>query len=47
MTQGMVCHQTFRDKDGQWLFPAEVRREKEDWVTTEDSAPVTPGQSKR
>ena len=43
MTQGMVCHQTFRDKDGQWLFPAEVRREKEDWVTTEDSAPVTPG----
>ena len=34
MTQGMVCHQTFRDKDGQWLFPTEVRREKEDWVTS-------------
>ena len=43
MTQGMVCHQTFRDKDGQWLFPTEVRREKEDWVTSEDAAPVTPG----
>ena len=21
MTQGMVCHQTFKDKDGNWLFP--------------------------
>ena len=22
MTQGMVCHQTFRHPDGQWLFPS-------------------------
>jgi leucyl-tRNA synthetase len=25
-TQGMVCHETYRDADGNWLFPEEVRR---------------------
>ena len=29
MTQGMVCHQTFRDADGKWLFPTEVERNGE------------------
>src|SRR5215470_12352013 len=28
-TQGMVCHATYRDADGEWLFPDEVT-EKED-----------------
>ena len=23
-TQGMVCHQTYRNKDGKWLSPEEV-----------------------
>ena len=27
LTQGMVCHQSFKDKDGNWLFPDEVRKE--------------------
>ena len=27
LTQGMVCHQSFKDKDGNWLFPEEVRKE--------------------
>ena len=27
MTQGMVCHQTFRGADGNWLFPTEVERD--------------------
>jgi leucyl-tRNA synthetase len=26
-TQGMVCHETYRDADGNWLFPEEVHRE--------------------
>jgi leucyl-tRNA synthetase len=26
-TQGMVCHETYQDEAGQWLFPEEVRRE--------------------
>ena len=25
LTQGMVCHQTYRDVDGNWLFPSQVR----------------------
>ena len=31
MTQGMVCHQSFKDADGQWLFPEEVEKEGSDW----------------
>ena len=29
MTQGMVCHQTFRDEQGNWLFPTEVERDEQ------------------
>jgi leucyl-tRNA synthetase len=43
MTQGMVCHQTFRDEKGNWLFPSDVSRDKEAWVTSADRAPVTLG----
>jgi leucyl-tRNA synthetase len=28
MTQGMVCHQTFKSSAGQWLFPSDVRRDE-------------------
>jgi len=28
LTQGMVCHETFRDSDDNWLYPEEVRLEK-------------------
>ena len=31
MTQGMVCHQTFQDTDGKWLFPVDVERDGETW----------------
>ncbi|MDH5748499.1 MAG: leucine--tRNA ligase [Rhodospirillales bacterium] len=24
MTQGMICHETYQDKDGGWLFPSQV-----------------------
>ncbi len=26
-TQGMVCHETYRDADGKWLYPTEIRFE--------------------
>lgn len=26
LTQGMVCHETFRAEDGRWLFPADVEK---------------------
>ncbi len=44
MTQGMVCHQTFRHPDGQWLFPSEVKRgDGEAWVLAEDNLAIDAG----
>ncbi|MCE2516381.1 MAG: leucine--tRNA ligase [Alphaproteobacteria bacterium] len=44
MTQGMVCHQTFKSSDGQWLFPTDVTRQGSgDWVVTETGATVDAG----
>ncbi len=46
LTQGMVCHQTFRDSDGRWLYPEEVRRTDDDsYVHVETGAMVTAGRS--
>ena len=25
-TQGMVCHETFKDQDGNWLYPEEIKK---------------------
>jgi leucyl-tRNA synthetase len=25
-TQGMVCHESYQDKDGKWLYPEEIKR---------------------
>ena len=25
-TQGMVCHETYRDKNGNWLYPEEIEK---------------------
>ena len=40
MTQGMVCHETYKDKDGNWLFPEEIVKKdgKVFNVATNDSA---------
>jgi leucyl-tRNA synthetase len=43
MTQGMVCHQTFRDKDGKWLFPTDVAKSGDGWVDTSSGVPVVAG----
>jgi leucyl-tRNA synthetase len=44
MTQGMVCHQTYRHPDGQWLFPTEVKRNTDDgWVLVKDKTPIEAG----
>ena len=32
MTQGMVCHQSFKDSKGNWLFPEEVEKQGENWI---------------
>jgi leucyl-tRNA synthetase len=41
-TQGMVCHETYRDPDGNWLFPEEVRHE-DDRLMDAQGRPVTSG----
>jgi leucyl-tRNA synthetase len=43
MTQGMVCHETFKDQNGTWLFPTEVRKNGDGYVTIKDGTPVTSG----
>uniref|UniRef100_UPI0030ED9A2C class I tRNA ligase family protein n=1 Tax=uncultured Nisaea sp. TaxID=538215 RepID=UPI0030ED9A2C len=43
MTQGMVCHETFKDQSGAWLFPTEVRKEGSGYITIKDGAPVKTG----
>ncbi|MBX6322482.1 MAG: leucine--tRNA ligase [Rhodospirillaceae bacterium] len=47
-TQGMVCHETYRDEAGQWLLPNQVRREPGGAVVTVDGGrPVTVGRSEK
>jgi leucyl-tRNA synthetase len=33
MTQGMVCHSTFRDESGNWVLPDDVKAEDENTLT--------------
>ena len=30
-TQGMVCHETYKDKNGNWLYPEEIQRKVLQW----------------
>ena len=44
LTQGMVCHETYRDDSGQWLYPEEVRRAEDGGLVHADTGkPVTVG----
>ena len=43
MTQGMVCHQSYKSAEGQWLFPNEVKKEKNGFVSVLDNLPVEVG----
>jgi leucyl-tRNA synthetase len=42
-TQGMVCHATYRDADGEWLFPDEVTEKEDGSVTDAKGRPVQVG----
>jgi leucyl-tRNA synthetase len=42
-TQGMVCHATYQDRDGNWLFPEEVHQEASGTLVDKDGRPVTVG----
>ena len=43
LTQGMVCHQSFKDKDGNWLFPEEVRKDGSQFVHAKTGVPIDAG----
>ena len=44
VTQGMVCHETYKGPDGKWLYPSEVtRNDGGSAVTVDGGAPVTVG----
>ena len=43
LTQGMVCHQSFKDSDGNWLFPEEVRKDGADFVHAKTSMAIEAG----
>ena len=46
-TQGMVCHETYRSSDGQWLLPEEVSRDGNKVVRLSDRTPVEVGRSEK
>ena len=45
LTQGMVCHETYRDADGEWLYPHQVIHRDGRVVLAEGGAPATVGRS--
>ena len=48
LAQGMVCHETYRDADGTWLYPEQVVRDGDGTARRRDTgAPVTVGRSRK
>jgi leucyl-tRNA synthetase len=42
-TQGMVTHESYKDEDGNWLYPEEVTKHPDGTALTADGHPVTVG----
>ncbi len=42
-TQGMVTHESYKDSEGNWLYPEEVEKHADGTATTSDGKPVTVG----
>lgn len=48
MTQGMICHETYKDCDGHWLLPTEVERQADGRLTkAADGSTVVAGRSEK
>ncbi len=48
LAQGMVCHETYRGADGEWLYPEQVERAGDGAARhRETGAPVTVGRSRK
>jgi len=46
-TQGMVCHETYQDPSGNWLFPEEVHRDDAGRLVDAENRPVTIGRNEK
>ncbi|MBX7145814.1 MAG: leucine--tRNA ligase [Alphaproteobacteria bacterium] len=46
-TQGMVCHETYRDLSGNWLYPDEVKKENTQYIHEKTGQPVHRGRSEK
>lgn len=48
MTQGMICHETYQDANGDWLYPDEVEKDAEGTMVHCDSGkPILVGRSEK
>ncbi len=47
MTQGMVCHETYKDSKGQWISPDEIKKVDCAFVKSSDNSPVVVGRSEK
>ncbi|MBY0501159.1 MAG: leucine--tRNA ligase [Alphaproteobacteria bacterium] len=47
LTQGMVCHETYRDLAGTWLYPDEVEKRNGFFVKVSDGTPIKIGRSEK
>ncbi|MBS0185866.1 MAG: leucine--tRNA ligase [Proteobacteria bacterium] len=47
LTQGFVCHETYQDTQGTWLYPEEVKKSKNGYLTLRDDQPVRVGRSEK
>ena len=47
LTQGMVCHQTYKDAAGNWLLPEEVELDGDKPALRDGGGPVTVGRSEK
>jgi leucyl-tRNA synthetase len=47
LTQGMVCHETYRDQAGSWLYPNEVEKRDGQLIKITDGSPVKVGRSEK
>ena len=42
-TQGMVCHQTYKNSNNEWVFPKDVIKVDNSFITIDDKDVITPG----
>ncbi len=47
LTQGMICHETYKDQNGKWLYPDEVEKRGEGARRLSDQTPVAIGRSEK